>query len=98
MAYNQKISVSTRLILLLFVLVYLASFVIGLAYAVFGSRSDVNQGEQLAALIYGIGMVASGAIGFMAASRVEAASNLKLPLGCVVAAVVSFLLAITFGP
>jgi len=72
--------------------------VIGFAYAFFGSRSDVGGGEQLAALVYGIGMIASGVAGIVCASRVEASGNLKRPFGCAVAAVICFLLAITFGP
>ena len=95
---NQNISVRIRLVLSLLVLVYLGGLVIGFAYAFFGSRSDVGGGEQLAAIVYGVGMIASGVAGIVCAGRVEATGNLKRPIGCAVAAVICFLLAIAFGP
>ena len=90
--------VGNRLTLLVLLLLYFAGIVMGFAYAVFGSRSDVNSGEQLAALFYGIGMIAFGGLGFGVAAKVKSNGDLKVPLICAVGALVSFLLVIAFGP
>ena len=87
-----------RAILTLLVLVYLASILIGVLMAVFGSQSDVNQGEQSAALFFGIGMTVFGIVGFVCAAREQSKERLRVPLICAGGAMVSFLLVLAFGP
>ena len=98
MDLDQRLPAGIRVMLLFLSLLYLASLVFGIAYAFGGSQSDVSKNEQLAALICGIGMIASGVVGLDAAAKVKPQSSLRVALICAAGAIISFLLAMVFGP
>lgn len=87
-----------RAVLALLILLFLASIIVGIPIAIFGSQSDVSPGEQAAALWYGVGMVGFGVFGIARAVKVQSKEALRIPLFCAAGAVVSFLLLLVFGP
>ncbi len=76
----------------------LASILVGAAMAVFGSRSDVNPGEQAVALVSGLGMLVSGIVGGVGLVRTRGGDSMKVPLICIGSALGALLLGLTLGP
>lgn len=86
-----------RAVLALLILIFLASILIGVPVAIFGSQSDTSPGEQAAALFFGIGLIVSGIWGLVGATRAQSKAGLRVPLVCAGGAIVAFLLVLVYG-